>query len=96
MRSGMERNQVIWRLANWRVAMMPSSRSVLCSAAFSIPSPWRAALASNTCHTAHGGQIGVQIAPCAQGAHLVDKALVQHRVKALRDARMQPSTLFGF
>ena len=34
-RSGIERSQVIWRLASWRVAKMPRSRSSACWAAFS-------------------------------------------------------------
>ena len=61
-RCGMERSQVIWRLASWRVAKMPRSRSSLMgnSAIQGLPG---LAVAD----AAHGGQVGVQVAARAQG-----------------------------
>jgi hypothetical protein len=47
-------------------------------------------------YAAHGRQFGVQIAPRPQAPYLVDKALLQHRIKALGNAVVQPSPVRWF
>jgi hypothetical protein len=96
-RCGMLRSQVIWRLASWRVAAMPRSRSPARSSGASGP----AALGQRfpglaVAHAAHRRQVGVQVAARTQGAHFVHKAFRQHGVKALGNALVQPGAVFGF
>ena len=44
---------------------------------------------------AHGGQVGVKVAACAQLANFVQKALCQHDVKALSNTMVQPGPVVG-
>ena len=42
---------------------------------------------------AHGGQVGVQIAACAQRFDFFQKAAGEHRIKTLGDALVQPGAV---
>lgn len=100
-RCGMERSQVIWRLANWRVAKMPLSRKMLglcrktCRRGCQFPAH-PALPRLPVADAAHRRQVRRQVSPGAQGLDFIDEAGGQHRVKALGNARMQPGAILGF
>ena len=84
MRSGVERSQVSWRLASWRVATMPRSRRVAPSY-----SPSQMCPRLPVAHAAHRRQPGVERVAAAQRRELCDETVGEHPLEPRLDAPVE-------
>ena len=93
----MERSQVIWRLANCRVAAAPrSATSARTLGVARVQALVQCFPHLPVAHAADGGQAQMQVRPLAQPPDFIDEALVHHLREAQADALVQPGALGGF